>query len=599
VSGPRPTIAVGYARRSTDMQERSIPDQRAFVERWAKEHGYRVVRWYVDDAISGTSAKGRAAFERMLKDAEGGGGFAAVLCYDMSRFSRGGTNETGYYLHRLQLAGVDTVFCAEGIPEGEEGELLQGVKSWQARQYSVKLSRDTIRGTISHIMQKQCAPGGRPPYGYDKQHCTASGQALRTFRWLPDGRKQEFGPDGALIRVLDPGESVKKAKSDIVRYVPGAPDRVEVVRRMFAWCIDGFGYHYIAARLNEEGVPSVDGAKWNSSQIKRLLENPAYRGAVAWNRRTLGKLNGVAGDGTLRPKRAGGGQSNNDQDDWFVVEDAHEALVPPDMFERARRGVEGRRDQGGLAKPINRSLLSGLIICANCGHHFLQKHVNSMSGGRRVRYRYYTDGGYNRGGRGVCVLSNIPADALDGFVVGRLREVLLGRAGDAAEAIDTFVDAVTARWAGGDGDDDPGVEKELDAVNRRIKQTIAMLADPAFDGLDELKATLADLKKRRDALRARLDRPRARRAPALNEKDLRRWARDRFQHLAEIGGRGEATPETRRLVHAYIDRIEIDPLARRGTLHLPADAFACLERELSSSAAHGDPRGGVKAKGEA
>jgi len=66
--------AAGYARRSTDMQERSIPDQQAFVERWAKENGYRIVRWYVDDAISGTSAKGRAAFERMLKDAEGGGG---------------------------------------------------------------------------------------------------------------------------------------------------------------------------------------------------------------------------------------------------------------------------------------------------------------------------------------------------------------------------------------------------------------------------------------------------------------------------------------------------------------------------------------------
>ena len=62
--------AAGYARRSTDMQERSIPDQKASVERWAAAHGYRILRWYVDDAISGTSAKGRAAFERLLHDAE-------------------------------------------------------------------------------------------------------------------------------------------------------------------------------------------------------------------------------------------------------------------------------------------------------------------------------------------------------------------------------------------------------------------------------------------------------------------------------------------------------------------------------------------------
>ena len=36
--------AVGYARRSTDMQERSIPDQQAHVERWAAENGCRVLR---------------------------------------------------------------------------------------------------------------------------------------------------------------------------------------------------------------------------------------------------------------------------------------------------------------------------------------------------------------------------------------------------------------------------------------------------------------------------------------------------------------------------------------------------------------------------
>lgn len=261
--------AVGYARRSSDLQERSVPDQKAYVEKWAKENGYRVVRWYVDDAITGTSTKGRDQFTRMIADAENGRDFDVVLCYDISRFSRGGTNETGYYLHRLGLVGVQAIFPAEGIPEGDEGELLQGVKSWQARQYSVKLSRDCIRGTISHIMDKRCAPGGIPPFGYDKQHCTAGGQVLRVFRHMADGRKQEFGPDGKLIRVLEAGESVKKAKSDIVRFVPSTPDRIEVVRRVFKQCIDGFGYHYIAARLNEEAPAVLTGQA--EDQLAHLL----------------------------------------------------------------------------------------------------------------------------------------------------------------------------------------------------------------------------------------------------------------------------------------------------------------------------------------
>ncbi len=75
------------------------------------------------------------AFEQLITTAENGRDFETVLCYDISRFSRGGTNETGFYLHRLKMAGVDVVFTADGIPEGDEGELIQGVKSWQARQY--------------------------------------------------------------------------------------------------------------------------------------------------------------------------------------------------------------------------------------------------------------------------------------------------------------------------------------------------------------------------------------------------------------------------------------------------------------------------------
>ena len=179
--------AVGYARRSTDLQERSIPDRPAYIEKWAQQNDYR--RWYIDDDISGTSTKGRVAFEQMIADAENNRDFETILCYDISRFSRGGTNETGYYLYRLQLAGVDAIFPADGITEGDEGELIQGVRSWQAKQYTVKLSRDVIRGFISCVNIRHSAVGGIAPYGYDKQHQTSSGLVLRTFRWLHDGRK--------------------------------------------------------------------------------------------------------------------------------------------------------------------------------------------------------------------------------------------------------------------------------------------------------------------------------------------------------------------------------------------------------------------------
>lgn len=61
----RKTLVVGYSWRSTDIQERAIPDQQSFAQKWAKEHGYKIIRLFIDDAFSGTSVKERSAFEQL------------------------------------------------------------------------------------------------------------------------------------------------------------------------------------------------------------------------------------------------------------------------------------------------------------------------------------------------------------------------------------------------------------------------------------------------------------------------------------------------------------------------------------------------------
>ena len=57
-----PNRAVGYVRRSTDRQEQSIEDQKKALQDYATEHGLRLAKFYVDDAISGTSTLGQAGF---------------------------------------------------------------------------------------------------------------------------------------------------------------------------------------------------------------------------------------------------------------------------------------------------------------------------------------------------------------------------------------------------------------------------------------------------------------------------------------------------------------------------------------------------------
>lgn len=134
--------------------------------------------------------------------------------------SRGGTNETGFYLNRLKTAGMDVLFSADAIPACDEGELILGVKFWQDRQYLLKLARDTIRGQISNIRERKIAPGGVAPYGYDKQHLTADGIVLRTLRWMPDGSKHESGSDGNPLRVIEPASTRRKPRATSSTSIP-------------------------------------------------------------------------------------------------------------------------------------------------------------------------------------------------------------------------------------------------------------------------------------------------------------------------------------------------------------------------------------------
>jgi DNA invertase Pin-like site-specific DNA recombinase len=569
------SIAVGYARRSTDMQERSIPDQQVYVERWANEHGHHIGKWYIDDAISGTSTKGREAFEQMIADAEAGAGFRTILCYDISRFSRGGTNETGFYLHRLKLAGVEAIFVAEGIPEGDEGELLQGVKSWQARQYSVKLSRDCIRGQHSTVTVRHSAMGGRAPYGYDRQYLTADGQVLKTVRTLPDGRREELDPSGKHVRYIAANVPMaRKMKCDIVRLVPGDPEQVKVVRLIFDMCVRGLGFRSIVIELNRLGISGPMDGGWGHMGVKDILNNPCYCGHLVWNRRTFGKIHGVAPDGTARPKKAKE-STRNSVDRWVVVKNVHAPLISEAVFQKAQEEMARRRAlKGGLARPTHRYLLSGLLKCTHCGMNYWGCLLTRRD---KTKVPYYVDAGYRAKGLAACPSTSIATTPLDQWVLDKIRGAVSRDHKKKRVAVDRFMKAVT----GGQNHtaDAPAVDKELAALGKRIKTLVSVMSDADLRDVEEVKTALLNLKQRREVLEAKKAEMGMAKGKLVDEATLREWAEEQLSLLdAAVGGRMPPL-ETRQLVHAYVDRIEVDPHTRQGVMYLPADPTDFLVSE--------------------
>ena len=107
--------AVGYLRRSTTKQEQSLDGQRHAIEAFASRQDLRILRWYVDDGISGSTGEARPEFLRMVSDAQEMGDFQAVVAYDLSRFGRMDGDETGHYRYLLRRANVEILFSNETV----------------------------------------------------------------------------------------------------------------------------------------------------------------------------------------------------------------------------------------------------------------------------------------------------------------------------------------------------------------------------------------------------------------------------------------------------------------------------------------------------
>lgn len=445
--------AVGYLRRSTDRQEQSIGDQRKAIDRYALEHGYEVLHYYIDDAISGTSTEGRKAFQELITDAkERDCPFTHVLVYDVKRFGRLDNDEAGYYRFTLRKRGIEIVYISEGFNGDDTDDLLRPVKQWQARQESKDLSLVTIRGQLSRVAGGWWN-GGTPPFGYDLAYFSSAGLLRKIVRYQPDGTKVLLNAQGDMTdEVIERGESMKSSKADRCKLAPSAPERVDIVRNIFTWYTrDGLGFKGIADKLNTLGISSprggswsrYHGADWSMTTIRDILLNPAYVGDMVWNRLSFAKFHKIAdGKAVRRNGIPGGGAEQNREADWIVIPDAHPALVTREQFESAKSKRESRRTSHGgqsyrVGKGANsRYLLSGLIQCDRCGHYwqgYSTTKGRTRKDGTKVKTYYYTCNGYVSKGNAICHRSVISQEALENWVLDQIADIVQRYHHDAGE----------------------------------------------------------------------------------------------------------------------------------------------------------------------
>ncbi|MBR4014892.1 MAG: recombinase family protein [Anaerotignum sp.] len=87
-------ITALYSRLSVGDEDRdsgesnSIVNQKAFLERYARQEKLTNIRHYIDEGKSGKSITGRPQFMEMLQAIKGGEKIDYVIVYSLSRFGR-------------------------------------------------------------------------------------------------------------------------------------------------------------------------------------------------------------------------------------------------------------------------------------------------------------------------------------------------------------------------------------------------------------------------------------------------------------------------------------------------------------------------------
>ena len=521
---------VGYVRRSTDKQEQSIEDQKNAINTYIAENGLRFLKFYIDDAVSGTSTLGRRAFQQMIKDAESSPRpFDIIAVYDIKRFGRIDNDEAGYYRYLLRNHGIEVRYISENFNGDTTDDLLRPVKQWQARQESKDLSKVTIRGLLSKS-GSGCWMGGTPPYGYDLQYENADSKFLLILRYMPDGSKKVLNKQGKVIRTLARGESLNISKRDHARLTPSEPERVKVLERIFKmYAEQGKGYRSLADTLNQEGIATPRGpewsyiysGKWTDTTIRAILVNPLYTGDMVWNRRTDGRFHRIIeGQIVDRENIHGARLVPNQKEDWIVVRDAHPVLISRRLFEQARqqretkltsieqRGHNPRTKNHGKTWNGQRSrfILSGLMKCSLCG--FRYQGVTQVKGkkrvdGTRVKTCYYGCAGYITKGKSICKINTILQKVLESLVTDtvidfyrpylapggrrKLAQAVKAQIGSEAEEF------VTARKR---------AQRELNKINKTINNLLDNITSTNREFVDQ---RLTELKQQKHQFETRLE----------------------------------------------------------------------------------------------
>ena len=320
-----------YLRNGEKDESESISNQRSLLRDYVCSHadlsGSEILE-FCDDGWSGTNFE-RPAVKELLEQVKRGQ-INCIVVKDLSRFGRDYLTVGDYISRVFPFLGVRFISVNDGFDSSNPLDIDSLDTSFRTLIYDL-YSRDLSRRVKS--AKKARAERGAflspyAPYGYVKD------------------------PEDKNHLLVD-------------------TEAAEVIRRIFQMAADGAKTWEIAAALNGEGVSSPKNYKvetgctrtpwrsiqeenfWTGNLVAKFLRDERYIGKTVYGKRSRDI---VGSTHTVKISR----------DDWVIVPDRHEAIVPEALFEKAQtcmREYREREVMTGGGNPLKRK-----VICGVCGH---------------------------------------------------------------------------------------------------------------------------------------------------------------------------------------------------------------------------------------
>lgn len=308
-----------YCRVSTDSEDQmnSFVAQNTHYNTYIRSHdNWTLVDVYADEGISGTSAKKRADFQRLLNDCRKGK-IDKVLVKSISRFSRN-TAECLEAIRELKSLGISVFFEEHYIDtKMVSSEMLTAVIASCAQAESESISKN-MRWSYQKRMEQGTFLPGSLPYGYKM----------------------------------------------VEKQIEVVTTEAAIIREIFDRYLEGDSKLRIAATLNERNILTHKGKKWDYCAIRYILRNVNYTGDSLWQKSYSTE--------SFPPKKV----RNHGEKPQYYASNTHPPIISLETYQAVQNLLEERSQFFRSEAGVQQDVFGCMIYCGHCGGKFRRKMVN-------------------------------------------------------------------------------------------------------------------------------------------------------------------------------------------------------------------------------